>query len=270
MSNDASRRRLLAVALPMTAIPGLFPRRTSNPLFQISPEKLAHEISRLRSDPQPLRRPVVVLAGWRSPMLVSLALSERLSRLTSGNPSDFLALAYPWKGCIEAVVRHVALEIASRFPGSSTDETSEIDIVAHSMGGLVARAASAGMVAPAPRVRIARLFTLGTPHRGAKLARAIAPDAASRAMKPGSAWLASLDAHHTEATYELVCYAHLNDRWVGARNTAPPGRDPIWTAGTMAFSHFSVTEDRQILVDIARRLRGEPPLAEGPSPPPRD
>ena len=72
------------------------------------------------------------------------------------------------------------------------------------------------------------------------------------------------------AGYELVCYAHTNDAIVGARNTAPPGVEPIWTQGTLVFSHSTARFDRRILADIALRLRGEKPLSLRGSVPPGD
>jgi hypothetical protein len=67
-----------------------------------------------------------------------------------------------------------------------------------------------------------------------------------------------------------VCYTRLRDSWVGARNTAPPRRDPIWTPGPLLLAHQTITLDPLIRTDIARRLRNEPPLAVRASPPPRD
>lgn len=258
------------VAAALTALPGLIPLRTQNPDFPGTRKEVALELKRMRDTPRPLERPVVVLSGWRSPSLVSLAVAERLRAITSGSETDFFPLAYPMHGRIPDVAQTVARAVASRFPGASDRETAPIDIVAHSMGGLVARAGATGALDGMPRLNIARLFTLGTPHRGAKLARLLAPDLASHSMRPGSAFLKWLDEHSTRTGYELVCYAHLNDRWVGATNCAPPWCEPIWTAGTAVFSHFSVTEDRRILADIARRLRGEAPLARAASKPPRD
>lgn len=148
------------------------------------------------------------------------------------------------------------------------------------MGGLVARLAALapearepfGIPTELPRLNIARLFTLATPHRGASLAGIVALDAAARDMKPGSPFLRDLDAAEPDPRlYEMVCYARLRDAWVGATNTAPPGTNPIWVpTPARNLAHLTVSRDRRILLDIARRLRGEPPLALEPSPPPRN
>jgi len=57
-----------------------------------------------------------------------------------------------------------------------------LDVVAHSLGGLVARLA---LEHPAARQRVATLITLGTPHAGSHLARYGAMDV-SLALRPGS------------------------------------------------------------------------------------
>ena len=64
-----------------------------------------------------------------------------------------------------------------------------VDIVAHSMGGLVARAASRRV---GPTV-IGRIVTLGSPHHGTRLARLL-PAPPLRQMCPESPWLSALNA----------------------------------------------------------------------------
>ena len=71
-----------------------------------------------------------------------------------------------------------------------------------------------------------------------------------------------------------MCYAQLRDWWVGAGRAAPPGMVPIWTdtegAAARVFSHFQINFNRRVLRDIARRLRGEEPVARCGSLPPCD
>ncbi len=216
----------------------------------------------MEASPAALARPLVVLGGWRSPALQSRRLARELRRLTGANPADILAISYPFDWSINRITDRVAHRIHERWPGA------EVDIAAISMGGLVARAAAMNRGNGRPGIRIRRLFTLATPHRGALLARWLRPDPAAGAMRPGSEFLRSLDAALPGSDYELVCYARLGDYWVGARNTSPPGRDPIWAPSSGLFSHFTVARDARIIADMARRLRAEPPLAGPPSPPP--
>jgi triacylglycerol esterase/lipase EstA (alpha/beta hydrolase family) len=105
--------------------------------------------------------------------------------------------------------------------------SAKVAIVAHSMGGLVARA---WMRAHGTHA-LARLITLGTPHHGTALARFGLGENAAQ-MRPGSAWLrqlaASEDADGKGAARALVTslYTHHDNivspqessRLEGARN----------------------------------------------------
>lgn len=253
---------------PIVGAPSLLPRSGKNPDFHLDSDALADALAKMFARKVPLLRPVLLLAGWRSPEFGGRVLASRLSELTCGDLDQFWPLAYPMRGDLKRIASMVAVKVHDRWPGEG-QETIPIDVVGHSMGGLVARLAALSD-RHGPRLRIKRLFTLATPHQGARLATRIAPDAAARDMKPGSALLKKLDEDLETNPFELFPYAHLNDAWVGAKNTAPPGRDPFWTPGTRVFSHFSIHEDRLIQADIARRLRGEKPIATKATPPPID
>lgn len=69
----------------------------------------------------------------------------------------------------------------------------DVIIVAHSMGGLVARACAAQ--APA---RVRHIICLGTPHQGTVLARLL-PLITTRQMRPGSEWLRALGERETSS-----------------------------------------------------------------------
>ena len=98
-----------------------------------------------------------------------------------------------------------------------------VAIVAHSMGGLVARA----WMRAHGTARVARLITLGTPHHGTALARFGLGQNAFQ-MRPGSAWLRALAASEDGAARALVTslYTHHDNivapressRLEGARN----------------------------------------------------
>lgn len=223
----------------------------------------------LAADPRPLARPVVVLGGWRAWRLNATSLRDRLRASTSGRPGDFEAVSFQTISSIEAAAERTIERVAARWPSGDDGLTREVDVVGISMGGLVARlAASEAGPADRLRLRIARLFTIGTPHRGSRLAARIAIDPASRSMRPGSRLLGTLEEARRSAGYEIVPYARLNDVMVGARNTAPPGMSPYWGAGPRLLSHVTITGDRRIALDIALRLRGETPIAGEASEPP--
>ncbi len=207
---------------------------------------------------EPARRPLIVLSGWRTPHLSAELLRRRLRDRAGIADDRTLPVSFFWRSSIETAAAELRKAVSNRF-GTPEVPSPPVDIVALSMGGLVARRAA--MEDPdlaGPRLRIARLFTLGTPHQGAKLAALVRVDEASREMRPGSAWLARLDAALTSADYELICYARLGDWMVGATRTAPAGREPLWKPGPPIIAHHTLGMDRAILDDIAARLRGEP------------
>ncbi len=218
--------------------------------------------------PVALQRPVVVMGGWRAPPPPVRLLSSRVARLTSGNAGDFLCVTHALAGDVDSAAARAAERIGGWLAHRSAPRS--VDIIAISMGGLVARLLATGSVwaDPADRIEVRRLFTLSTPHRGASLARWIRPDRAAAAMRAGSELYRRLDAALEDPATrpgEMYCYAQRLDWWVGTWNTAPRGhvlrcvhaRGPI-SAG---FSHFTVHMHPGLVIELARRLRGEPGLA---------
>ncbi|MCC6971690.1 MAG: hypothetical protein IT434_15875 [Phycisphaerales bacterium] len=246
--------------------------RSTNPCFDVSDDALRAARRSLAESPANLPRPLVVLAGWRSPPMPDGGVLARLGPMIPG-ARDTLSITYASLWTIESAARRVVARVQERFPQAGTSDTTEVDVIAISMGGLVARLAASDAFAKSQRrLRIARLFTLATPHRGARLASLIRPDPAAAAMRPGSEFLRSLDDDLARATFDLTCYAQLRDWWVGARNTSPPGRVPIWCEPRGAFgrwlSHFAINFNPRVLTDGALRLRGMTPLSrEGAAPP---
>jgi len=247
---------------------------TENPAFPVDRAMIDEEWDRLRDgEPAVLERPVVVLAGYRAVPSMAVRLADRLALLTGAPREEFFAISYTFGSNMANIVDLVTTRVDKRWPSDDPDETIEVDVIGISMGGLIGRASALPKdvaIHEGKRLNVRRLYTLASPHRGALLAEKIAPDKAAKAMRPGSPFLDRLDRALTMIDYEITPYAVLNDSWVGATRTAPIGYEPIWTGGRSAFSHFAVADDRRILVDLARRLRGEPPLAKHGAPPPKD
>ncbi|MGH7133869.1 MAG: esterase/lipase family protein [Phycisphaerales bacterium] len=246
-----------------------------NPDYAATNAEVDEDYQRMGKQPVALPRPVVILNGYHAPPLFAWNARDWIVELTGAPDDQVMAISYPFRYDIPSIAEEVVREVDERWPSASADGTVDVDVVAISMGGLVAREAAmtpdAAAGTPArKRLKIKRLFTLATPHRGANLADWLRPDEASRQMQRGSAYLARLDAGLAGADYELVCYARLHDEIVGATNAAPVGSEPIWVPGLVVGSHFGIANDRRILVDVARRLRGEEPLAKSGAAPPRD
>lgn len=245
------------------------------PGFPVSESGAQQARRAMERDPRPLDRPLLVLGGYKAPYHFQVrVISSRLTTMTSGERADALGVEFIFDGSIESAADRVVRDLEQRWPSDDPDRTIEVDVVGISMGGLVARQAWASGErrdgSPRKRLRIARLFTIGTPHQGAVLADTIAPDTQARQMRAGSAFLTALDAADTDRDYELICYARTNDEIVGATRCAPEGVTPYWVHGPWLFSHLTIARDWRINADIARRLRNEPPLALEASQPPRD
>ncbi|MEM8756204.1 MAG: hypothetical protein AAGF47_00290 [Planctomycetota bacterium] len=267
---------IATLSATFAAAAGCLARSGPTESFEITAAEARQDRTRMRAAPVALDRPVVVLAGYRAFPTLAYQVVWRLAPMTSGSQDDFLPISYTFQTDIEKIAAEAIRQIDERWPSDDPDRTIEVDVVGVSMGGLVARTAAlpmgelpGGEEIRTKRLRINTLYSMGSPHMGAKLANVIAPDSAARNMKPGSAFIKSLNGALPERDYAIVPYAVLNDNWVGATNSAPPGFDPIWTPGTHAFSHFMITRDERIMADTARRLRGEDPIGT-PSPAPRD
>lgn len=248
------------------ALPTIHRIGPANPDFDVSRQRLRAAWRDMRANPKPLERPVIIISGWRS--MTPAGMARNLCQVTSQRPADFMTVSYPLAGDFDRAIATCMKAIHARFPGPDASTTAEVDVVGISMGGLVARAAAVEGVRP--RLAIRRLFTLATPHRGAKLARKLGVDGSARSMRAGSEYLTKLDQRLRAADYDLVCYTRLGDAMVGARNTAPHGREPIWIPAAMVLSHLTIAGDRAIAADVARRLRGEEPLGREGGAPPRD
>lgn len=250
---------------------GCFTVHRHNPAFPATWRQIADEHARMRAESVGLTRPVLVLSGYRSPSLVARRLAYEIRRLTGAERDEVVSLAYLDAGTIEEPARRAVAFVERSFPSDDPVWTTEVDVVAVSMGGLVARLAAAdpGLRGEpgGKRLRIGTLYSLASPHRGARLAARIRPDRAARDMRPGSALLAELDRALSDRSYEMVPYAVLRDGWVGARHAAPVGQDPIWVPGRWVMSHHLVSFNRRILADLGRRLRGEEPLGRASEPP---
>jgi pimeloyl-ACP methyl ester carboxylesterase len=239
--------------------------------FPAPPLGVEAERQRMINDPRGLERPLLVIGGWRTPNVIATILARDLRTLTGAPRSQTAAMGVLTCNTMDAAVNRAVNVVERHWPSDNPAATTTVDVVAISMGGLVARAAAL----PDPggkrkQLNIRRLYTLGTPHRGASLANRIAIDQLGRDMRTGSAFLGRLDEALMTSVYELVCYARTFDVMVGATNSAPEGQEPFWLHGPKVFSHSTTWLNQLIRLDIARRLRNEEPLALHPSPPPRD
>lgn len=107
-------------------------------------------------------------------------------------------------------------------------QINEIDIIAHSMGGLVARQYIQSLGGDG---RVRNLITLGTPHQGTNLSR-VFPLKHLRELSPKSHFISKLNAQPIPKTTQVLSISGELDfmihpqehaQWPGVRNICLPG-----------------------------------------------
>lgn len=227
-----------------------------NPSLPLDRSAARAALASMERAPVRLTRPVLVLAGYLDPGMFAEELARRLREAT-GDPRVY---TIAFLDCLTFdACRARVLAVAQRL------DLGEVDAVGVSMGGLVARHAAAPHVDAPGRLKVARLFTIATPHRGARWAQLPTLHPCQLAMRAGSPFLQRLDAQPRR--FPLYCYVVRRDLVVGEANAAPPGQRAWWVAASLGPTHYGAQGDDRIVADIARRLRGEAPFATEPPAP---
>jgi triacylglycerol lipase len=189
-------------------------------------------------------RPIVLLHGH---FYTNASLSVLIERLqTDGWPRDrLLTLDVSRKAC----TRDWSLALAEKIETvASATGCPQVDIVAHSRGGLAARD-YLGSLGGAPRV--AHLVTLGTPHHGARINRAC-PGCGCLEMRPDSDYLRRLN--RGDETPGPTAYTSIYSR----QDEVVPGRS-AWLEGARnievrGVKHTDLLRSRRVYDEIRAGL----------------
>jgi pimeloyl-ACP methyl ester carboxylesterase len=241
----------------------------TNQSFAVSVYDAQRVLSDMRARPRPLTRPLVILGGLGDPGFAANNLRSEFRKVTGDE--RVVGVSFLFCGDFDDCRKRVIEAVDKAFPSDDPTWTTEVDVIGVSMGGLVGRYAAVPSHDPERprRLRIARLFTIGTPHRGAAWAVLPAVNGMHRAMRQDSPFLRGLsEAEAAGGGYEIYPYVRLGDAIVGATNAAPHGRSPWWVPGeALQDSHLMASLDARIVADVARRLRGETPFTTDPPQP---
>ena len=215
--------------------------------------------------------------GWRMPWR-SNAIEDHLPRSSRGLRGVVFIHGYicnrglwnPWmkrlrkldRACVAVSLEPVFASIDDYVPQveravlrlEATTGLAPI-IVAHSMGGLVARAwlrSRASHKRSDGTGEAARLITIGTPHRGTWLAR-LAMAANARQMRIDSAWMTDLAAREPATLHDLITsWWSECDQIVYPPPTAVfPGSEARQLRGV---GHIALTAREEIWNEIRRRI----------------
>ncbi|MCZ6836078.1 MAG: hypothetical protein O7G85_09925 [Planctomycetota bacterium] len=221
----------------------------------------------MTNEPKPMKRPVIVLGGIYDPGVASGRVANRIRRLVENN-EQVISVTFLGQGTFDQCRNRVIACVEKAFPSDDPNQTVEVDVIGISMGGLVARHAAVPRSDGDKHLRIHRLFTISSPHRGAKMATLPTFDRLAIDMRFGSSFLATLDRQLVDLDYEIFPYTRLDDAIVGEENTAPWGQNPWWVANIPgSFSHIFSMHDPRIMADICRHLRDETPYIADPATP---
>jgi pimeloyl-ACP methyl ester carboxylesterase len=248
----------------------------TNPSLPVSVPQAEVALREMKQSPKALARPVVVVGGFMDVGVAAPPVAEQLRRATGDGRviSVSVGLCPTFNACRERVIAAVD----EAFPSTDPLWTTEVDVVGYSMGGIVARYAGSGIAEAGSgavptsaravrRLRIGRLFTISSPHRGAMLAKALPVLNSLQAdMRAESPFMVVLNAQ--PIAYPLYPYVCLGDEQVGDANAAPAGVTAWWVSNeSLSDAHGAARKDPRILADIARRLRYETPFATQPPAP---
>jgi len=166
----------------------------------------------LMADPPPAQAstPVLLLHGVLCNAGVWHPLKQYLATRASG---PLYALSYgPPLASIECFAEQTAAKIDAILAAT---HARHVAIVAHSMGGLVARA----YLRRHGGAKVCRLITIGTPHQGSVLAR-IFPGRSLSQLRPRNAWLTELGASNAAAGPPVVSLWSWHDSMVAPQTSA--------------------------------------------------
>lgn len=236
-----------------------------DPAFPVSIQWARGDLARMAAQPKPLERPLVVISGFIDPGFAALSMHAQFHAVTGDDRIATISLfdCLSFEEC-----RQKILGVVERaFPSDDPSQTTEVDVVGFSMGGLAARVAADPPIPGSRRLRIHRLFTIDSPNQGAVRAAQLPLLHPLQAdMRPGSAMLMRLNSR--PPPYSVISYVRLGDKPIGERNAQVPG-NPMWWVATVPFTnpHANAVDDPRILADICRHLRGEMPLTAMPPAP---
>ena len=234
--------------------------RATSPVLLIPlprPREHARASDALRSAP-----PVLLVHGFASSSRVMLPLERRLRRKLA---RPIVRVANPGMGALQLQ----DIRKSARALGSVLDELTRrrevefVDIVGHSMGGLVAAYVLKHLDCGR---RIRRVVTLGTPHLGAPAALLglLAFGLVSRAiwqMLPRSSFLEELQRRPVPRNSELISIAAQGDSLVPPSRSRLPVQPGHGNLTVEASSHIELLLSSNVSDLVSEALASPLPLA---------
>ena len=172
-----------------------------------------------------------------------------------------VSVAFDDRTSISVMAAQLKLTVADLLDRSDLPKERSVELVCHSMGGIVARVALEDETFAR---MVAKIITLGTPHQGSLLARYAHTDK-TLDLRPDSALMKRLESQlpwsSDEARPEVVCFWSGEDMVV-----VPPEAAQLEGAKNIrmdGFSHLSFLLNPRGWQAVLRELEPEAPQATG-------
>jgi triacylglycerol esterase/lipase EstA (alpha/beta hydrolase family) len=188
--------------------------------------------------------PVLLLHG----VLCNAGVWHRMARhLRKRGVAGLYSLSYgPPLASIDAFVEQLAQKLDAML--AETGARSAV-IIAHSMGGLVARA----YIRKYGAANVARVLTIGTPHHGSMHAWLMIGTALAQ-LRPGNAWLAQLNGQRIDPSVRIVSLWSWHDSMVAPQTSCElPGAVDVPIIGV---GHKALLRDEQVLERAYAEITG--------------
>ena len=193
--------------------------------------------------PVPAQRPVVLIHG----VLVNDGVWLSLRRFLAKNgAAPIYTINY---GPPLADIEWFAEQLHTRIEAIRAATGAErLVLVAHSMGGLVARAYLRRFGA----ARVAKLITIGAPHHGSMLAWSF-PGTCLAQMRPGNAWLADLNRdENIAAPVPITSIWSRHDSMVAPQASSVLGNAE--NIPLVGIAHNALLGDRRVMELVVREI----------------
>ena len=211
--------------------------------------RMAFEWWAMRDPPaRPASAPVLLLHGVLCNAGVWRAVMPRIEAAGNG---PVYTLSY---GPPQASIEHFAEQLAAKIDAiRAATGAAKVTLVAHSMGGLVARAYMRRFGAGHVRALVA----LGAPHHGSVHAWLV-PGVCLSQIRPGSAWLAELNRNESAGPpVRTVSLWSWHDSMVAPQSSA--WLEGAENVGVVGVGHNALVDDpgafARVIAEIARAER---------------
>jgi triacylglycerol lipase len=217
-----------------------------------------HTATRSRSvAPDVARMPIVLVHGYFHNRSAFLSMGRSLRR--AGFPYVHTLNYNPLAHDVFALARQLDREVEHVL---ETTGASRVQIVGHSMGGIVARTYVQTMAADE---RVDTVITLGTPHRGTHAARFGAGPAA-RQLRPGSPFLRILEETARPTAVRWISYYSDLDAMIIPTSSGKLVHPALHAVNVMSrdTGHLSLLMNGEVLRGIVGYL-SDPALGRAPA-----